>query len=724
MKNLAWLRFRTLACGFLLLPLPLAQALSAGKVVASDDTSLAEVVVTAQRRTENLQNVPIAATVLNGDTLADKGVQGIVSLQYAAPSLTVADYGSANVLNIRGVGRSAVDIELPSGVVLYRDGVPTFPGYFQNEPYFDIAEVEVLRGPQGTFVGKSAAGGAIFIRTAAPSLAGLSGRVEGEIGNFGQAGGTAVINVPLSDTFAIRVAMRELKRNKPMVDSLTGPYTGQPGEPDLRSYRFGALWKPNDNFVSQIRIDSSDLNFGGNLTSSYGYPLYDVVQDADFAYRDRSLRAVGDVRYTLDNGTVLSSVTGYQRTHTLNNFDRNGSQPRVDIFDSQGVFRLWSEEVNLISPDEGALTYVVGVFAQRTESDIFDVTRKGFNFTGQAGDLGGFVQSSDFPYLGLATPYTKREDETSAFVDFKYTFLEQWIAELGVRYSKYKLTNHTDIVIGDGTALPSIPFFAGDQQLNENDVDAKLSLTYKISPEQNLYVIAARAHVNGGFNIVGGAPFGKEQVYSYEGGWKATWLGGQLRTQFGGYYQTLSDYQAQFSSVLLPGQNILQNGFGRSVIYGLESSTQARFGSFNVDAGISLLRSKLGTYPAVVSPFLPAPDNIISISGGRAPFAPEFTFDVGASYAFDLASNMSLTPRIDVSHKSDQSGSLIVAPQTHLDARTLVNSEVHYAWKKWYAEAYVTNMFDKRYVAGIQDSGNIWYPGALRQYGLRFGVTF
>ena len=145
---------------------------------------LEEITVTAQRRVENLQSVPIAATVLTGDMLRNKEVNNIVDLQYAAPGFTVADYGSANVLNIRGIGRSAVDIELPSGVVLYRDGFPTFPGYFQNEPYYDIESIEVLRGPQGTFAGKSAAGGAMMIRTNGPELAETDGNLEAEIANY------------------------------------------------------------------------------------------------------------------------------------------------------------------------------------------------------------------------------------------------------------------------------------------------------------------------------------------------------------------------------------------------------------------------------------------------------------------------------------------------------------------------------------------------------------
>jgi iron complex outermembrane receptor protein len=524
-------------------------------------------------------------------------------------------------LNIRGIGRSAVDVELPSGVVLYRDGFPTFPGYFQNEPYYDIAAIEVLRGPQGTFVGKSAAGGAVFIRTAAPDLTKFSGKVEGEVGNYSQYGGTAVINAPLGDTFGLRFAYYHKQRDEPLLDSISGPYTGRPGQPKLDSGRIGALWKPSDKLTIQTRLDFSNLNFGGNPTANYGTPLYNLTQNANYKYLDQSVRAVLDVKYTLPNDATVSSVTGYQRAHTQNNFDRNGNDPHVDIFDSQGVFQLYSQELNLISSDTGPFTYVVGAFIQRTDSNIFDWQHSGFNFFGQAGDLGGLVQGSVYPYLGLGTPYLKREDEYSAFVDGKYSFNEQWIAELGVRYSNYKLTNNTNIVLGDGISPPTIPFFSGSQKLDENDIDGKATLTYKVTQDQQIFGLVSRAHVTGGFNIVGGAEFKKEQIYDYELGWKGTWAGGNVRTQAGAYYQTLTNYQAQFASPDLGGQNILQNAEGKSVIYGLEASLQARIEQFNIDAALAYLHSELGTFPRVVSPFLAAPNNVISISGGAAPFS-------------------------------------------------------------------------------------------------------
>jgi iron complex outermembrane receptor protein len=363
------------------------------------------------------------------------------------------------------------------------------------------------------------------------------------------------------------------------------------------------------------------------------------------------------------------------------------------------------------------------VFAQRTNSVIYDWRRGGFNITGEAGDL-GFVQGSLFPYLTLDTPYVKHEDELSGFVDLKRDLTDQLEVELGVRYSRYQQTNDTNLVLGDGISPPTIPFFAGHQELDEKDADAKLSLAYKIDDNQNVYGLVSRGHVTGGYNIVGGAPFIKEVVYDYEAGWKATWADGRVRTQVGGYYQTFSNYQAQFASEDLPGQNVLQNAEGRSKVYGFEAGLQSRWGRLSIDSAVAVLKSKLGTFPRVVSPFLVAPDNVISITGGKTPFAPEFSFNLGGSYEMPVSADLTLTPRIDFSYQSEQSGSLIVAPNTKLAARGLVNAGIRMQKAGWYGDLYGTNLTDKRYVAGIQDLGNIWYPGPPRQYGVRVGVDF
>ena len=113
--------------------------------------TLPEVVVTAERRTTNLQTTAIAASVLTGEQLQDKGVTNIETLQFSMPSVTVQNSGQGNSFNVRGIGKTENNSSVGVGVITYRDGVAVFPAYLQNEPLYDIQSLELLRGPQGTF---------------------------------------------------------------------------------------------------------------------------------------------------------------------------------------------------------------------------------------------------------------------------------------------------------------------------------------------------------------------------------------------------------------------------------------------------------------------------------------------------------------------------------------------------------------------------------------------
>src|SRR5690606_35742671 len=153
----------------------MAQAQAQDAAATEDQaTSLGEVVVTAERRTTNLQQTPIAASVFSGEQLEDKGVTIIETLQFSMPSVTVQNSGQGNSFNIRGIGKTENSSSIGVGVITYRDGVASFPAYLQNEPFYDIASLELLRGPQGTFAGQNATGGAVFITQRNPDLSGVN----------------------------------------------------------------------------------------------------------------------------------------------------------------------------------------------------------------------------------------------------------------------------------------------------------------------------------------------------------------------------------------------------------------------------------------------------------------------------------------------------------------------------------------------------------------------
>jgi iron complex outermembrane recepter protein len=708
----------------------LFSSVGANAQTTENDTSglaLEEVVVTAQRRETNLQQTALAATVMSGEALNARGVTDLVDVQYIAPSVTISDFGSSNVFNIRGIGRSKVDIEIPSGVVIYQDGVPSIAGYFQNEPYFDIESIEVLRGPQGTFVGKSASGGAIFTRTRSPELGNLGGNIEAGFGEYDLWELRGALNVPAGDTLAFRAAFNVTNRDD-YYESIHGPYTGDPGTQDLKSLRLGMLWEPSDKLSITAKLYLSDLDFGGNVTgNAIDQPLFVIHQDAPFVYQDKSDRATLDIDYEFDNGITFSSLTGYQSAETQNDLDLNGGieTPRY-WFRSKGDIDLVSQELNLISPDDQRLRWVVGVFLQNQKIELDPVSEFGFTFIG--GDPFGTGQLPlDYPWLG--SPWTKDEDDWAVFGHVTYDLTDDLELEVGARYSDYEFYQVTDYVFGFGDAPPVAPFGSGPgpdrQDKAEDSVDWKLALNWSMNDDNFVYGIVSRGHTSGSVNIFPPFdPYDEMEVLNYEAGWKASFAERRLQTQLAVYYEDIAGYQAAFTDLDIPASaGQVQGADSDSTIYGIEFTGQATFDNVSIDFGVSLNESELGDFNNVVHPLTLA---TVDLTGAPFPYAPEFTANLGVSYVFQLANGSTLVPRIDYGYVDDSQAELFDEPEFFLESRGLLNLRIRWesADGPWYAEAWSTNLTDKEYVAAIQNLGALYYAGPPRQFGMRVGYHF
>ena len=237
-------------------------AQSGNNAVGADNSAkVDEVIVTAEHRGQNLQDTAIAATVLSGADLAKKGVVTVDQLQFVSPSVTVSSFGQGNFFNIRGIGKEVNNTGTTVGVITYRDGVATFPGFFQTEPYYDIASVEILRGPQGTFVGQNSTGGAVLITEQAPKLnGGYTGYIRAQAGTYADAGVQGAINLPISDTFAARVAFNTERRDS--FWDVTGPHTGHPGQLQEGSVRLSLLWQPTAPLTVLFKTDLNYVDRG------------------------------------------------------------------------------------------------------------------------------------------------------------------------------------------------------------------------------------------------------------------------------------------------------------------------------------------------------------------------------------------------------------------------------------------------------------------------------
>jgi iron complex outermembrane receptor protein len=700
-----------------------AQTATATPGSSSGDT-LSEVVVTAERRHSDLQTTPISATVISGGDLANLGVTAIDALQFATPGATVNNFGQGNDFNIRGVGKAEHNSQTTVGVVTYRDGVATFPGYFQGEPYYDVANVEILRGPQGTFGGQNATGGAVFVTTNDPVIGGdVGGYVQAQVGNYTDFGLQGAINLPISDTLAARFAFDSETRDS--FYNVTGPnggaYNGNPGKVRIGSGRIGLLWKPDDALTISLKTDFDYLNFGAYPADPYNSTedLFNIGVNSPQQALDRFGRTILKADYALPDGITLRSVTGYQKGDTQYQADLDGTNVGNSYFADNVWETLWSEEFNIISPEKGFVTWVLGAYAD--------------------GDKYTFVPNYYFligappgnPLSEYRLQGTNPESAVAAFGQLGFQLTSSLQLQIGARYTESKTTNHVQVL---QYGLP----LADDQEAKYVNTSGKVSLNWTVDPNNFVYGFVSTGFRPGGLNVPVGlgtpAAFGAEKLTNYEIGWKNTSFDGHLRSQVDSFYYDYKNFQVIVGYPQFPSFGFELNNPNPTHIYGFEAQEQAVFGEFSVDGGLAVMHSSLGRFfatdPRIVA-FTPcdpqagpASSSCIDLTGHSQTYAPNFTFNVGAQYKILMSDKDSLTPRLNFGYVGPQWATLFenTSLGDHLAGRDIAGAQLAWQHARFVTTLYGTNLTDQHYV-GALNSG-LRFAGPPRQYGLRFLTSF
>ena len=709
-----------------------------------------EIVVTATRREENLMTSPISGSVLSGADLENKGVVNVDALQFAVPSIVVNNFGQGNDFNVRGIGKAEHNTQTTTGVITYRDGVPSFPGYFQGEPYYDVANIQVLRGPQGTIVGQNATGGAVFVNTNDPVIGGgVHGYVQANYGNYNDLGGQFAVNLPISDTFAARVAMYGERRDG--FYNITGPGgAAYDDNNDLRMIagRISLLWEPSNNFSLLSKTDLDYLDFGAYHANPYyqslkalpnGQPnptysdLFDITANAPAEARDKFFRSILRAEYVTDSGYRFRSVSSIQRGNTQYGADLDGTSSDFPnpitggaplnryFFDTVNEHQ-YTQEFNVISPDHKRVTWLLGAFGVWNNYYFPE-------------PFENFVIDLAYPLNLVAAQYNlkgyNKTRSLAAFGQLGFEITPALKLEAGGRYTDSRSTNLVDI---RQYGLPLV----SDQTVTSDNFSYKVSLGWEATPTQYLYGFVATGFRPGGLNLPVGLgvppPFGPEKVTSYELGWKGNFADGHLRTSLSGFYNSYKNFQVIIGYPDFPTFGIELNVEDPTEIYGFEGEIEANFGAFSMNAGINVLKSSLGTFFASDSR-IPATGscdprtggtaaNCIALEGRDQTYAPNFTFNLGAEYRIPLSEHDTLTPRVNYGHVASQWATLFEneALGDRLEARNIVNAQLEWRHKDLAVTAYATNLTNQHY-PGALNSG-LYFAGPPRQYGVKVLKTF
>jgi iron complex outermembrane receptor protein len=696
-----------------------------------------EIVVTAERRSENLMRTPASASVLTGDELAHKGVVNVDALQFVTPSIVVNNFGQGNDFNVRGIGKAEHNSQTTTGVIVYRDGVPTFPGYVQGEPYYDIANIQVLRGPQGTIVGQNATGGAVFVNTNDPIIGGgAHGYFNANYGNYNDVGAQGAINLPVSDTFAARLSLYGERRDG--FYHVTGPggapYNGNNGQLRMAAGRLSLLWKPSNNFSILSKTDVGYMNFGGYPASPFvdfykvlpgtttpnpAYSdLFDISANAPMQSRDKFVRSILKIEYDTDSGVKFRSISSIQNANIRYGTDLDGTSSGSSYFFDNVTETQVSQEFNIISPDHQRVTWLIGGFGL-WNSYFFLHPYSNFVI-----DLAYPFNLPQFQYkLQGRNP----ERSLAAFGQLGWNVTDNFKIEVGGRYTASQSTNHVDV-------LQYGLYLRDDQTIKSDNFSYKVSLGWTLDPRNYLYGFVATGFRPGGLNVPVGlglpAPFAPEKVTSFEGGWKADWAGGHVRTTIDGFYNDYRNFQVIIGYPTFPTFGIELNVPHSTRIYGFEADADFKFGGFSLDTGINVLHSELGqffasdprntTVSAACLPLTgPATTHCIALKGREQTYAPNFTFNIGAQYEIKVGVTDMVTPRVNYGHVGAQWATLFENPAQgdRITDRNVINAQLAWQHGNWTVTAYGTNLNNQHYPASL--NSGLYFAGPPRQYGIK-----
>nr|WP_298728200.1 TonB-dependent receptor [uncultured Steroidobacter sp.] len=709
----------------------LGKAALAQQGAAPTQSVLEEVLVTAERREVSLQDTPASATVLSADALAAQGVDNVSEIQNVAPSVAINTYNRSTFINIRGVGISQSAPTSNPGVAYYVDGVFIPHEQFIAQSFFDFESIEVLRGPQGTLTGQNSTGGAIYVRTPTPSFDEFSGYIDQTIGSDDWYRTVGALNVPISDTLAVRIS--GVYDDRGGFTRNIGPSSSEPGSGTDRAVRAAVRYQPVEGATFDLRYEyferETDNNAVKNRADLVTRDPFVIEEDA-LSYLDQDgYRASLEGRFDLPANTQLRILTSYFDAETTDQADgdRTATAPAVPanlptntantnlypgrIGYTHQELETFVTEVNFLSRGDGPLQWVVGGFYMDETSpvQVYRDNRSTVTYT----------QSN-------STIDTELTNESiSAFGQVDYRFNDHWAVDVGLRHSEDKQEYTRFLIPGP----PPPGCFPCTTEVDSNQTTGRVGLKYFANDDVMMYGTLSRGYKAGGINLDPRLPnYDPETNEVAELGIKSTVADGRLRINGAVFY---SKYDGIQLSALVPvgtPATLIPNTLNAAPadIYGAEIELTGQFGALGFNLGVSALQSEF-TEDALLTDSQTNTNRVVP-EGSIVPFAPEITANAGIQYEFLLGS-MTLTPRFQVSYLDEQLATPFRYQATTVPSRTIADLRVTLMpTDNLRIEAFATNLFDKEYIsAQLQDAssarGGMIY-GAPRQYGVRAKFDF
>ncbi|WP_303749209.1 TonB-dependent receptor [Stenotrophomonas pigmentata] len=709
-----------------------AQPAAATEGKAASATNLDSITVTARKREETLQEVPVAVTAFTSEALDKLNVQDIADLDSQVPNLTIyAARGASSTVTayIRGVGQSDPTWGADPGVGIYLDDVYIARPQGALLDVFDVSRIEVLRGPQGTLYGKNTIGGAIkYISRGLPTQ--VEGYAQVTAGNYNQLDAKAAIGGPLGGAdsgLRGRIAVASMNRDGFGENTLTG----QPiSDKQINAARLNLGAYAGDDFDVQFALDWIDDQSGMRgskmLAPNPFTPAYPPMDDRyDIRSGMQNLNSVetkgasATVNWRPNDDIALKYVVAKRESDSHSNIDFDTTP--VKLADVGGFYEdnQVSNELQLNYDAGGRVRGVVGLY----------------QFSGEAG---GQIRNNFFNLQFGDTRGKVLTDSIALYADWTFDLTNKLKLDVGARYTdEDKRAIVLNRFYSDATFSRPIAVAADfDKTTNFKNVSPKVSLDYQITPDIMVYGLATRGFKSGGYNIRANAvavprsaePFDDETVDSFEIGSKMGFLDSRLFLNLSAFHNKYKDIQLSvFTGIDTNGDGVNDAFFGdftnagKGTVNGLEIEYQfLPTANWLISGNLAWLDTKYDEYM----------DRGVNVADQmKFTNAPDFSGALNVEYRTELANGSNLSARVGYSYQSEVWPTTDLSPVIKQDGYGLVNAGV--IWKlndAWTFSLQGTNLADKEYRTtgyNIPAVGTlIGFYGPPRQYSLSVRYDF
>lgn len=715
--------------------------------------SLEEVVVTAQKRQQNTQDVGIAITAFSGDSLKELGISEPSDLAAQTPGVDIkySDGRTNPVITIRGVGLNDNRPNNNPSTAVHIDEVYLASAAYLTSQLFDLERVETLKGPQGTLYGRNSTAGTINFISKAPSQE-FDAYLDLDYGNYNSLNTQSAVGGALSEVLSGRLAFDYKKSDGYVTNRGTmgleeaspvpGVIPDQPffgkddkaGEVDVFSWRASLLFEPSDTFDATISLHGSKDTSANNIwaiapkqatTLSAALtttPFIDVDGDPHDRYEEFRPELDSDnfggritLNYDLAFAT-LTSVTGYEE---LDRSVINGDGVPYFGFrqDKDEELSQITQEIRLTSNNDSDFLWILGAYYSEDEVDVTELTK---------------VDRLLFTHL--ETDYVQDSESYAVFAHIEWQFTETLKLTTGIRYTE----EEKDFDGGSTDINPfGVSFLRGLTATAENLYEAeewtgKVGLDWILNDKTLLYISYSTGFKSGG---VDGStildprdltPFLAEFVDSYEAGFKWDSPKGTSRLNGSFFYYDYDDMQAQ-AFVVNPTtglSNTLRTNVGNASVKGVELEwVWLPADGWTINLGLSYLDSEIEGWDS------DDPAEVALHEGNNLQDAPELTFNGMVRYDWSLSNGMNASVMSDFNY-NDEVYRTLDNESTYLqDSYSLINGRISLTSQNddWTLSLWVRNLTDGEYEVNLVDTPTtgLWHmPGAPRTYGINLNYRW